>query len=59
MDAVSVVFQYGNYNDADTNTIQYKDLWLGAAQSILKISWSLSLQISTSLFITVFETDWH
>ena len=59
MDAVSVVFQYGDYNDADTNTIQYKDLWLGVAQSILKISWSLSLQISTSLFIAVFETDWH
>jgi hypothetical protein len=58
MDAISVVFQYGDYKDAETNTIQNKDLWLGAAQSILKISWSLSLQISTSLFITVFKTAW-
>ena len=56
------MFQYGDYNDADTNTWpwrRYKDLWLGAVQSILKMCRSLSLQISTSLFITVFKTAWH
>ena len=26
MDAISVVFQYGDYNDADTNTIQYNTI---------------------------------
>jgi len=63
MDAISVVFQYGDYNHSDINTIQYntiqyKDLWFGAAHSVLKISWSLSLQISTSLFIAVSKTAW-